>query len=301
MTYLKSWLSYCLLLLIGCKVNSQEYREHSLSLEPYIKYRQENLDWSIAGDENGQNPNVFSELIWKKVRGPQLGLLAEWKILKKLSIGLDLSYLNIVTGRVTDADYADDHRQQRFSYEELNADRGHVILLKARLQYHLYSGSFFAISPYLAYINKHQRLYMSDNEIALVESKHLNSTYQPSWQGASLGTEFLFYIRKAILSIGLSGSLLDYYAKADWNLIEEYAHPISFEHRAKGQGFDAQFQFEYPVFGNLFIMANADISFLETNIGTDKLFYLSGSSASTQLNGVSNKSFGMGGGLKLLF
>ena len=301
MTLSRSWLGFCLLLLIGSEASSQEFKKHGLSLEPYVKYRQENLDWSIAGDENGQNPNVFSELIWKKVHGPQIGLLAEWKILKKLSVGLDFSYLNIIAGKVTDADYADDNRQQRFSYEELGADRGYSFLLKAKLLYDLYKGPFFGIAPYLAYINKNQRFYMRDNEVALIKGKHLNSTYQPFWQGVSLGSEFLFYIRKAILSIGLSGSLLNYYAKANWNLIEEYAHPISFEHRATGKGFDVQFKLEYPVFRYLLVTANADVSFLETNAGTDKLFYLNGSRASTQLNGVANRSFGLGGGVKIFF
>src|SRR5688572_24056526 len=32
-------------------------------------YTEDNLTWSIAGNLDGQNPNVYSELIWRNLRG----------------------------------------------------------------------------------------------------------------------------------------------------------------------------------------------------------------------------------------
>ena len=37
-------------------------------------YRQDDLDWSIAGNDNGENPNILSELTWEDVESYQVKL-----------------------------------------------------------------------------------------------------------------------------------------------------------------------------------------------------------------------------------
>lgn len=282
-------------------VIGQESAGGELFIQPYVKYRQENLRWSIAGDVKGQNPNIYSELKWKKIRGPQIGALIHKGLSEALSVQFDISYMAAVTGRVTDADYREDNRQGNFYYEKLRADKGYTLLFQARLQYRLYARPGISIIPFLGYINKYQHLYMLDNDIPLVEGKKLESTYNPNWNGASLGSVFLFDVKKLDILFELEGHLTTYYAEANWNLREEFTHPVSFKHRATGKGVTARLYLEYPVGHNLYAVLNTDASYLKTGEGTDKTYYQSGVQALTQLNAVINTSFGIGGGLKYKF
>ena len=42
--------------------------------EKITGYRADDLDWNIAGDINGNNPNVLSELTWDDVKSYQVKL-----------------------------------------------------------------------------------------------------------------------------------------------------------------------------------------------------------------------------------
>lgn len=286
------------LLFTGNGVFAQEIVKGQLSIQPYVKYRQESLSWSVAGDVSGQNPNILSELKWKKLRGPQTGMLLQKEISRSFSVLMDMSYMDITAGRVTDTDYSEDNRQGISYYEKLQADKGYMLSLDARLQYHVYLQPQIKIIPFLGFTNKYQHLYMLDNEIPLVEGSILKSTYTPHWYGGTVGSIFIFGVLKARVLLEISGDLIKYSAKANWNLRNELAHPVSFEHSATGKAVNARLSIEYPVSKNMYLTLSADISRAETQSGTDKTFYRSGREAFSRLNSVVNKSYGVGCGLK---
>lgn len=286
-------------LLLPCHdIFAQEFPEYELSIHPYVKYRQEDLRWSIAGDVNGENPNILSELIWKRLQGPQVGLMIQKKISGRFCVQADMSYMGVTTGRVTDTDYREDNRQDISYYERLQSDKGYALTFDARLQYLVYAHPKLSIIPFLGFTNKYQHVFMLDNEIPLIEGSTLKSTYTPHWYGGTAGGVFVFHIRKARISLEISGDLVKYSAKANWNLRQELAHPVSFTHSATGKGVNAQLFVAYPLCENIDVTLNADISHAETGSGTDKTFYQSGRKVFTQLNSVVNKSYGLGFGLK---
>ncbi|MGS2761239.1 hypothetical protein [Sinomicrobium sp. M5D2P9] len=286
-------------LLFTCNdVLAQEFPEYKLSIHPYVKYRQEDLRWSIAGDVNGQNPNILSELIWKRLQGPQVGLMVQKKISGRFSVQADMSYMGVTTGRVTDTDYREDNRQDISYDERLQSDRGYALTFDARLQYLVYTHPKVSIIPFLGFTNKYQHVFMLDNEVPLMEGSILKSTYTPHWYGGTAGGVFVFNAGKARIFLEVSGDLVKYSAKANWNLRSEFAHPVSFKHSATGKGVNAQLFVEYPLYENMYVTLNADISHAETGTGTDKTFYQSGKKVYTRLNSVVNKSYGLGVGLK---
>ncbi|MGS2741716.1 hypothetical protein [Sinomicrobium sp. M5D2P17] len=286
-------------LLFTCNdVLAQEFPEYKLSIHPYVKYRQEDLRWSIAGDVNGQNPNILSELIWKRLQGPQVGLMIQKNISRRFSVQADMSYMGVTTGRVTDTDYRRDDRQDISFDENLRSDRGYSLSFDARLQYLVYIHPKVSILPFLGFTNKYQHVFMLDNEIPLIKGSVLKSTYTPHWYGGTAGGVFVFNAGKARISLEVSGDLVKYSAKANWNLRSELAHPVSFKHSATGKGVNAQLFVAYPLCENIYITLNADISHAETGNGTDKTFYESGKKVYTRLNSVVNKSYGLGFGLK---
>ncbi|MBC9795261.1 hypothetical protein [Sinomicrobium weinanense] len=297
-TTFRFFLVFCFLFLFFDGLHGQEIRRNGLSIQPYVKYRQEDLRWSVAGDIRGQNPNILSELIWKRIQGPEAGVLFGKRISKRFSVQMDMSYMAIASGRVTDADYSEDNRQGNFYREKLRADKGYVLSFDARLQYCLLVNSGIRIIPFLGYTSKYQHLYMLDNKVPLIEGKELKSTYTPHWYGGSAGSTFIFDIQKFRILLEVEGDLVKYTAGANWNLREELAHPVSFKHHATGKGVNARLFVEYPIGKKTYITFNTDISYLETGKGRDKTFYQSGSEAVTRLNSVINRSFGIGCGLK---
>ena len=54
--------------------------EESFRIGIYTGYRSENVRWSVAGNPQGQDPNIYSELIWQGLSGPLFAADLRWKI-----------------------------------------------------------------------------------------------------------------------------------------------------------------------------------------------------------------------------
>src|SRR5258707_12639493 len=53
--------------------------QERLQVQVSTGYQREGLNWSIAGNSAGQNPNVYSELKWQAVGGISAGAALSWK------------------------------------------------------------------------------------------------------------------------------------------------------------------------------------------------------------------------------
>ncbi len=69
----------------------------------------------------------------------------------------------------------------------------------------------------------------------------LDSSYDALWHGVWAGLESEWRpARTLALNCGIEYHVVDYHAKADWNLRDDLAHPKSFEHWASGEGFQGR-------------------------------------------------------------
>ncbi len=278
---------------------SQQFPEEDISISPSIQYGQESLRWSVAGDTDGQNPNILSELIWKKLQGVRAGLTIRKRLSGRFSVQADMSYMGIASGGVSDTDYRADNRQD-ISYEErLRSDKGYVLSFDAVVQYDVYRVFPMVVTTFVGFTNSYQHLFMLDNAEALVEGKTLKTTYTPHWYGATAGGRFTFYVGKTVFCLEFSGDLMRYAARANWNLREEFAHPVSFKHRATGYGVNGALRIAYPLWTNVHITFNAGMAYADTGDGEDKTFYANGKQVYTMLNGVVRRSYHAGIGLKI--
>lgn len=206
---------------------------------PYVGWNQEKLDWNIAGNENGQYPNVLSELNGNSY-APEMGIISAVSISSRFQVKWDFSYQVITSGKVNDTDYAGDNRALKTAEFNLQADKGYTIKTRLELSYLLWSNQTFSFSPHAGYFGSYQKLYMLDGDVPLIPGKELRSTYKPQWHGAVLGLETNFKKENWNVNLDISGMYLPQYsATADWNLREELRRPVSFEHRSKGAGWDA--------------------------------------------------------------
>ncbi|NOQ42374.1 MAG: hypothetical protein GQ563_07740, partial [Desulfuromusa sp.] len=71
------------LLQIGSALAFDAIYIESAGIDMGFGYRSDQLDWSISGDTNGENPNILSELDWEDIEVFQLQA-AGWLELSEL-------------------------------------------------------------------------------------------------------------------------------------------------------------------------------------------------------------------------
>lgn len=255
-------------------------------------YRQDNLRWSIAGNADGQNPNILSELRWERVGGSvttvhmRSGLFDHWQ--------LEGEYERMFysSGKVYDTDYGGNDRTNVVYAAQFHAGKGGADYWQAGLANQIPVTSKFSITPSAGYGIFHQSLYISGYTSAFSD---LNSTYKTKWAGpygqvlCSIGLT-----KKFCMNTSLRYSQVRYRASANWNLIREFNHPESFRHTANGYGVNAQASLLYGFSGVHSIGITGSYSRWQTGRGIDELYLSAGGSEQTQLNGVRSAGWQVG-------
>lgn len=215
-------------------------------------YRLDQLDWNIAGDLAGHNPNVISELSWKNLKSKQVAARAKMIMANdRLPFGglvrLGASYGEIYSGTVRDSDYGGDDRSREFSRSTSRGDSGDLwdASLGAGMVFANRSRTF-SLAPLLGVSQRQQNLVMEEGNQTLTNLANLpsnvkdsppplgpiyglHSTYETKWRTGWLGLDLDFLPWPYV---DLHGAVElhagKYEAEADWNLRGDFAHPRSF-------------------------------------------------------------------------
>lgn len=297
---------YMLILVLSCQTLKAQTGALTgsggprLGLSLSAGYSSEDFNWSIAGNSKGTDPNIYSELCWTD----QAGALGEVKILyrlfRKFFVESSLNYKTISSGSVNDSDYEGDNRTVRTFNITLDSKKGSAISsatflgYKIKLLQTVYTDLQFGYS-----INK-QNLYLADDNN--VTSSPLNSSYRTSWTGvASKISVSVNPAKKLVLKAEALYHQANYAAKADWNLIEEFQHPVSFRHKAKGYGAEGSLVIAYTLVRNCSISACGNYFTWKTGKGLDKVYMTNGETPQTQLNQVTRRGYILSTGVSLFF
>jgi hypothetical protein len=273
--------------------------ENKIQLSAGAGYQNENFHWSIAGNSNGQNPNVLSELKWKAIEGPLYDLTLQWNIWHRFFLWADYNRSFITSGTSNDTDYAGNNRTDPVYNQNFNSSKGNTSGRSAGIGYLLFKNKLWSLLPFLGYSHNSQSYYLLSNEDGFGQ---LNTSYKTQWQGA------FFKIRSALnlakrfkVTTDITYSQVKYSAAADWNLIESFQHPVSFSHSADGYGVDVDAKLIFRI--NRYLLVNAGIACFrwETGNGTDQLYLTTGETDKTQLNGALRNGYREEVGITLLF
>jgi hypothetical protein len=260
-------------------------QQKGLSLSFAPQYQTDDFRWSIAGNSQGKNPNVLSELIWDNLQS--IGFNAALSIPLKSNFSLEASFNKafIFKGRANDTDYSEDDRTFPNFSMDLQSNVGDFSLYQLRFSYTFHVKNKL-LKPHISYVIKNQNLYLRDEN-----NSALNSKYQPRWYGFNIGLELNYQFSDAFSVDFFSAySHLNYNANATWNLIEAFAQPLSFSHKA--YGFETNFATRITYTKKqIQPFTRFQYSYASTGIGVDKVFYKDGTNAITRLNDVTNKSF----------
>ena len=217
-------------------------------------YREDDMRFSIGGKGF---PNVLSELTWR-VPAMQIRTDLGWAHESGAVLKGYLAYARSFSdGRVRDADYALNNRQAEFSRSYSDATGSEMFDLSLGTGWRLPLGEMAAVTPLLG-VSHHQATYRMSNGRQIISDKNnalllgindwnvplgsfngLHSRYRPVWNSMWFGLDGELKAGKHLsLHAGIKHHWFRYRAKADWNLRNDLAHPISFLHKDSGKGWE---------------------------------------------------------------
>lgn len=289
----------CALLMLCFSVYGQPAKEqpNRWNFSFYGDDSSENFQWSIAGNSNGQNPDVLSEVIWTKLKGAGVGLDVDLNIWSHIFFKGSYHKAFIRSGTATDHDYAADGRTQPTYSAFLKSDEGRTSRYSIALAYEVKLHELLTVMPYAGYGDNRQMLWLKNFQEEK-GSKKLNSSYQTDWTGPLAGIDLqVARLRRINLNAGLSYQQLRYTGRADWNLIDAFIHPLSFKHTARGFESQVLLRLSFRINSMCAVYLRGEYRYAETGKGIDRLFLADGQERESRFNGAVRKVKGIGAGI----
>ncbi|MFH1146870.1 MAG: hypothetical protein V1736_04100 [Pseudomonadota bacterium] len=269
-----------------------------LTVDLITGYRIDNLDLGIAGDINGYNPNVLSELKWTDVEAYQVGLGARALILDHYCARASISRALAYRGTCRDSDYTGDHRTGEYARSYADADDSKFFDLSVGLGYQFrFFSNVLALTPMAGFSYSGQKLAMTNGVQTVDEDgdeydelgplSGLDSTYEAKWSSWWAGIDLSVNpIRRLTIFGTIEYHYADYTSDADWNLREDLAHPTSFSDRANGEGVVISGGIGYSFMDDWAAAVRVDYQEWWTDSGIATAFGAFGGSSDTRLNRV---------------
>ena len=285
----------------GQDVKKVTKEKMALNVSLHGGYRCTNAQWSIAGDLNGQGPNILSELQWKDVGGPYINLGMTWNFWKQLELSATFSETFITSGTATDTDFTGDNRTYPSYHAMLSSNDGSATATASAIGYKFNLHENFSITPSIGYGRNSQSLFLMD-KYASANSVPLNSCYKMIWKGPYIGLSPSITFSKRLQMLATATyHQVQYEAVANWNVIEAFQHPVSFRHRAKGFGMETEIKLHIRLKSFFSLAAVFDYTYWKTGYGVDELFLSTGETQKTRFNGVLRNQFSAGVGVHFSF
>lgn len=274
------------LILWGGSLLAQEPSAASDKLQVRVSagYERQNFRWSIAGNSAGQDPNVYSELKWHAVGGASGRVDLQWSVWRRWRVFASGSRVWSRSGDLSDTDYGLDNRHDVLYHEQFVVNGGYSEAGAVGAGYCLLDRAGFRLVPFFGFIISKQYFPIVDPGGPFAG---LNSNYSAKWLGPLVKVEAGWRPAKRWrIDADLVYDQVVYRAVADWNLIADFSHPVSFRHRADGYGVEGELRVGYALGRRITLLVAGDYFNWETGRGIDVLYLNTGMAQQTQLNGV---------------
>jgi hypothetical protein len=267
-------------------------------------FRVDDLNWNIAGNLSGSNPNILSELTWSNLETLQATVSGRALVNGWLYMRGSLGYGWTFDGDNLDSDFSGNDRTQEYSRSSNSAEGGRLFDGSIGLGYPFsFLSGRLSLSPLVGGSYSAQKLTLRDGVQVIASSpstppagpiQGLDSTYDASWLGPWLGIDVSFAIADKVLLFGsVEYHWAAFEAQGNLNLRNDLAHPRSFEHDADGKGVLLQLGIEYLLTGPWSLNLAFNYQKWSAGPGIDRLYYANGSVAETRLNEVDWDSYAL--------
>ncbi|MBV8389567.1 MAG: hypothetical protein JO080_07205 [Mucilaginibacter sp.] len=282
-----------------CYLSAQAQEANKLQFSAGGGYQKENFHWSIAGNSNGQNPNIYSELKWKNISGVMWNVALQWNFYERLLLTGSYNRSGTTSGTSNDTDYGGDNRTRPVYNQNFNSNKGNTSAWSVGAGYKLIDNKIVKLDSYAGYGVHYQSYYLLGDE---GYQGQLNTSYKPQWKGPFVRFASNIQFMKNLGAFAdVTYDQVKYNAAADWNLIQNFQHPVSFRQSANGYGIDVSAGLYFTV--NRYLVINAGVGFFnwETGNGIDTLYLANGGMEKTQMNGATRNGshFNLGVSIRL--
>lgn len=271
--------------------------KYTLALSPILQ--QESFNWSIAGNADGGQPDVYSELIWKKLSSAGAVLSFHLLLSQRFHLYSTLAKSSVISGQVSDKDYSGDGRTGESYAAIFDSDQGGASAGNLALGYEFLRHRNYKFSAYLGAEAGHTSLYLLDHSGKY--NSDLRSTYKIATKGFIAGITADLSWSAFVFTPTVSFSALHYSAAGNWNLISQFKHPLSYRHRANASRWQINVRQTYLASRHLFFFLSGGISLFSTGKGVDILYLSNGTSPETQFNGAKGTLYCAGTGAGFSF
>ncbi len=281
-----------------------------------VGFRNDELNWSIPGEFKGQDNNIYqtnivSELTWKNVRSNYINGHAIFKDGQFVVRG-DMGFGIISSGDNQDSDYRGNNRTEEFSRSNNKSNGKDVndikiaVGLNFALMVNEATGAALHVTPLVGLSSHVQSFRMTNlrqtvseplyapfgiNPPPLGSYSGLNSSYATRWNGPWVGINALYPLDPKIsLRVDFEHHRADYYAKANWNLRDDLAHPKSYTHSASGDGNVGRLGVDVALSDQMKLILSVTSQEWTTGTGTDHFYFSNGRSEYGLLNKVTWRS-----------
>lgn len=261
-----------------------------LNLELTTGPRLGGLRWNIARDTYGTPPNIVSELTWSDLQVYQVQRGAEI-IVNDVVFRMSVGYGWVTAGDNQDSDYSLDDRTGEFKRSYSDARGGFLFSGSTALGYRLRLGrGQLTFIPLLGLAYNQQAMAMTDGVTVIPPSgpvDDLHSSYVAHWGSLWIGTAIdAGIVERLSLEVAVAVHGAAYVALADWNLIPDFAHPVSFIHRAIGLGVEGKISLDFKINQWWALRCSFGAEYWEAGPGFDITYKNDGSRFVTRLNEV---------------
>ena len=272
-------------------------------------FRYDDFKWNIAGNKGGQEPNILSELTWRKLQSYEVRGDGRLTIPRIITFRGSYAHSWIYRGQNQDSDYLGDNRTFEFSRSNNSSDRGTLLDATAGVGYpwRPASGVYDLTLSFLGGYSYHEQNLTITNGYQTIPrtgyfSGYLNSEYQARWRGPWTGVDLSFKPKEKVTLFGtFEYHWASYRADARWNLRSDFSQPKSFRHTADGTGVVGSLGVSYLFRKSWSLYAEAKAQNWSTEPGIDVTFKSNGKTAETRLNKVKWDSVEVRLGSRCLF
>lgn len=275
----------CFTIIILCisSVLSFGQSRFSITAGPSLSFS--NFKWSIAGDINGRNPTVLSDLTYTKIQRIGFFIAANYEIkdLFEINATIDKSYTT--KGKGTDIDYQGNYKTQPTYRLDFDSKTGNA--LNGRLSFVVKARDYGFAKIHVGIQTEifNQTLAIESPEIVALASKYTTKTYGI---GPTINMQINLTKRVQIeVSETFTSSI--YRAKANWNLNPNLQSPLSFRQKANGFKINTGTAIFYTLSDKMKVHYTFNYLFEKINKGKDIAYLNTGLLSETMFNGAHQK------------
>lgn len=275
------------------------------------------MNFTIAGDSQGANPNIAEDFKWKGVKTIEAeARLRHYRPASKGPLRGDLQLeANLrgglgLDGSVDGASYLGDNRTLQIGGITADADSGYTLGAQAALGYRFNiaqrirptTRSFLTLAPLIGYGWEKEQFKLEGFQVFPVPvppAPYYKSEYNAQWHGPFIGLEAQWEHNRHMLTLRGEYHRLNYKGDAEWDLSPGLQQDPSFEHDSSdGSARKIMFEYGYAIDSRYEFVLNLSHIERESGSGSETVFPLNGAPIKRRLNEARHDTQSIRAGLK---